>query len=117
MTKKFRELLKDFSPERIARIEVRKQELEKQMGVRRIDLTTDEVEYDSRDKAGVAIIPAWKYQDTEPQEFDEPRLEEHDWTNPLRPDKMEKIILDDETLAKLREAMEEYEKEQREKDQ
>ena len=79
------------------------------MGVRRVDLTTDEVEYDSSRKLP---RPDPTDKDFIPYREDEPRLEEiqptEQWINPLRPDKIEKIVLDDEALKKLREIIENY---------
>ena len=94
------------------------------MGVRRINLETDEVEYDSS-RGGQDLTPDYRYIREKPRleelPLEEPRLEEirhePDWTHPLHPERQDKIILDDETLAKLRDAMEEYVREQREKDQ
>ena len=74
------------------------------MGVRIIDLETDEVEVDTSKDGGHDITPPYEYIERE----DEPRLEEHEWINPLRPDKLEKIVLDDEALEKLREVIGNY---------
>lgn len=98
MTRKFADLIKDFPPERLDRIERRKKELEKDMGVRITSLTDDAIFYDTGKQDGV-------YDDgvhtvVSIREDVEPRLEEHRW-----PDKFEKIVLDDEVLAKLRGAL------------
>ena len=82
------------------------------MGVRRVDLTTDEVEYDSSrelprpDPTDKDFVPPYEYIEREPR-LEEIRPEEQ-WINPLRPDKLEKIVLDDEALEKLREIIGNY---------
>ena len=83
------------------------------MGVRIVDLETDEVLHDSSKEKGDDLVPPYEYIERE----EEPRLQEQDWTHPLHPERQDKIILDDETLAKLRNALEEWQRERREKDQ
>lgn len=98
MTRKFADLIRDFPPERLDRIERRKKELEKDMGVRITSLTDDAIFYDTGEQEGVygdgvkTVVSI--------REDVEPRLEEHRW-----PAEVERITLDDEAKAKLRGAL------------
>ena len=97
MARSFSELTKDFPPERLERIARRKKELEEEMGVRRIDLTTDVVEYDSsKDGEGVNLTPDWERQREEPQPL--PRTEEHRY-EPVDLEKIGKLI--DDAIAEM----------------
>ena len=84
------------------------------MGVRRTDLTTDVVEYDSSKDEGHDILPPHEYIERE-----EPRLEEIrpevEWRR--LPENTPKVTLDEETMDKLREIMERFKQEKREEDQ
>ena len=82
------------------------------MGVRRVDLTTDEVEYDSQ-KNEIPELPRPDHLD---KDFEEPRLEEHRWITPDQAEfeeKVEAIIskMTDEDRDSLAEALRKIDKE------